>query len=127
MSTQRQKKLAKEIVKNLEREKPLNSGELVLSSGYSENTATRQIPAVFEQKGVVEELAKLGFDSNNAKRVVGEILNNSEDQHRLKAADMIFKVGGDYAPEKKDITTQGEKIGLTADKIAEINELALDE
>jgi hypothetical protein len=100
MATQRQKKLAKAIVENAVAEKPKNAKELVLSSGYDINTATRQVPAVFEQKGVVEELAKLGFNESNAKRVVGQILNTGEDPNRLKAADMIFKVNGSYAPEK---------------------------
>lgn len=51
---------------------------------------------------IQEELKKLGFDSNNAKRVVGEILNKelAEDKDRLKAADLIFKVQGEFAPEK---------------------------
>lgn len=52
---------------------------------------------------IVDELKKMGFDSNNAKRVVGEILNddvNPEPRDRLKAAELIFKVGGDFAPEK---------------------------
>ena len=100
MSTQLQKNLAQNIVKNVKAKKPKNAKELVLSSGYDINTATRQVPAVFEQKGVVEELAKLGFDENNAKRVVGEILNTGEEPNRLKAADMIFKVNATYAPEK---------------------------
>lgn len=51
---------------------------------------------------IQEELKKLGFDSNNAKRVVGEILNkeDAEDRDRLKAAETVFKVTGDFAPEK---------------------------
>ena len=51
---------------------------------------------------IVEELQKLGFDSNNAKRVVGEILNDetNEPKDRLKAAENVFKVHGDYAPDK---------------------------
>lgn len=51
---------------------------------------------------IVEALKELGFDSNNAKRVVGEILNNplSEESSRLKAASLIFDVNGDKAPEK---------------------------
>lgn len=48
------------------------------------------------------ELEILGFDSNTAKRVVGEILSQREvePQHRLKAADLVFKVQGDFAAEK---------------------------
>jgi len=51
---------------------------------------------------VQEELRKLGFDSNNAKRVVSEILNDdgAEPKDRLKAAEMVFKVNSDFAAEK---------------------------
>ena len=51
---------------------------------------------------IVNELKKLGFDSNNAKRVVSQILNDesAEPKDRLKASEMVFKVHGDYAPEK---------------------------
>lgn len=51
---------------------------------------------------IQEELRKLGFDSNNAKRVVSNILNDetAEAKDRLKASEIIFKVHGDFAPEK---------------------------
>lgn len=51
---------------------------------------------------IIEALKGLGFDSNNAKTVVAEILSDetNEPKDRLKAAEMIFKVHGDYAPEK---------------------------
>lgn len=55
------------------------------------------------QKPIIqEELKKLGFDSNNAKRVIGNILNSekAENRDRIKAAENVFKVHGDYAPEK---------------------------
>lgn len=51
---------------------------------------------------IQEELRKLGFDSNNAKRVISEILNDEtiEPKDRIKAAENVFKVHGDYAAEK---------------------------
>lgn len=51
---------------------------------------------------IIEALRELGFDSDNAKRVVGEILNNDslEPRDRIKAAENVFKVHGDYAPDK---------------------------
>ena len=54
-------------------------------------------------KPIIQEALKgLGFDSNNARRVVGELLDDVtvEAKDRLKAAEIIFKVGGDFAPEK---------------------------
>ena len=105
MATQRQKKLAKAIVENLKADKPKNAKELVVSSGYDITTAEKQVPAVFEQKGVIEELEKLGFSEVKAKEVVGTILTsaNEESNVRLKAADMVFKVNGTYAPEKSEV------------------------
>lgn len=55
-----------------------------------------------QKPAIQEELRKLGFDSNNAKRVISNILNDDslEPKDRIKAAENIFKVHGDYAPEK---------------------------
>lgn len=57
---------------------------------------------------IVQALTDLGFDSNNAKRVVGQILNDytAEPRDRLKAAELTFKVQGDMAPEKHLIVTK---------------------
>lgn len=51
---------------------------------------------------VLEELEKLGFNEDNAKRVVAEILNDKDEEGttRLNAADKVFKVMGTYAAEK---------------------------
>ena len=53
---------------------------------------------------IIEELKELGFDSNSAKRVVGKILLDEtiEPRDRLNAADKVFKVNADYAPEKHE-------------------------
>lgn len=102
MSTNLQKNLAREIVNNSKRKKPLNKKELVISSGYGAVTADRHAPEVIEQKGVQEELEILGFTIENAKKVVSEILldENNDPNARLKAADQVFKVHGAYAPVK---------------------------
>lgn len=113
MATNLQKNLANNIVKNLKRKKPLNKQELVESSGYSHNTATKQLPAVFEQKGVQEELKNLGFSEEKAKDVVSSIMNDPDvdAMARLKATDQVFKVKGSYAPEK----TQALNLNVKAD------------
>lgn len=102
MATIRQKKLAKAVVENINAAEPLNKQELVASVGYSDASADKKATEILESKGVQTELRKLGFDSDNAKKVVGEILDDVtvEPQHRLNAADKIFKVNGDYAPER---------------------------
>lgn len=112
MATERQRKLAKAIVENAVAKKPKNKKELLVSSGYSVISAEASPGVIIEQKGVQEELRILGFDSESAKKVVSEILNGDKiaPKDRLRAADMVFKVDGTYAPEKTDLTTKGEPL-----------------
>lgn len=69
---------------------------------------------------IIEALRELGFDSSNAKRVVGEILNDdtAEPKDRLSAADKVFKVNSDYAPEKH------VNVNVEAQMTPELKELA---
>lgn len=73
---------------------------------------------------ILEALKELGFDSNNAKRVVGEILNNTyaEERDRLKASEIIFKVHGDFAPDRL-ITANIEVIAETEEDKALVAQL----
>ncbi len=127
MSTQRQKKLARLIVENASLDKPLNGGRMLEKVGYSKNLV-KQPGRVLNADGVQEELEILGFTEANAKKVVQEIMldEKADRPSRLKAADMVFKVQGTYAPEKRDLTTKGEKIEggvdvqAIADKAAEL-------
>lgn len=101
MATTKQKRVAKLIIDNLSIDKPLNGGEMLEKVGYSEGI--QKYPSrVLDSEGVQEELRSLGFHEDNAKRVVGEILDSTEEQSqvRLKAAEMVFKVKGSFAPEK---------------------------
>lgn len=101
MGTLMQQKAAELTVEKVGKKKKLVKAEILAEAGFSK--AMQKNPdKVFDTEGFKEELAKLGFDSNNAKRVVAEILNKkyAEDKDRLKAADMIFTVHGDKAPDK---------------------------
>ncbi|MBI4151621.1 hypothetical protein HY496_01510 [Candidatus Woesearchaeota archaeon] len=77
--------------------------QLLIDSGYARSTASFESRKIIESAGVQEALKLLGFDEDNAKRVVGEILNDNRKraQDRLNAADKVFKVFGTYAPEKR--------------------------
>lgn len=102
MPTRLQENLAEEIIKDTKRKgKPRNKKELVVSSGYSVESANSSAHIIIEQKGVQEALAARGFSLERAKEVVGEILddNKAQNKDRLKAADMVMKVHGAYAPE----------------------------
>ena len=75
--------------------------------GYSVLTAQAKASDIIEGNGVQEELNNLGFSSEGAKKVVAEILykQTAKDNDRLKAADMVFDVHGDKAPEKHLVIT----------------------
>lgn len=102
MSTELQKNLALNIVKNAKRKKPLNKGQLVESVGYSKTVAEAKPQEIIDQKGVQDALNDYGFNVDKAKEVVGKIMNSEsvDPNPRLKAADMIFEVHGSYAPTK---------------------------
>ena len=104
MATQKQKRVAKLIVANASLDKPLNGGEIVENSGYGVSMS-KNPQVILNSEGVQDELEVLGFTEENAKKVVQQIMMSEEtdDNARLKAADMVFKVKGTYAPEKKKI------------------------
>jgi Holliday junction resolvasome RuvABC DNA-binding subunit len=108
MSTILQQKLAEAIVENLKATEPLNMGELLVKVGYSESIATTKPGQVMEAKGVKDALFRMGFNTDNANRVVAEILNDetNEPKDRLKAAELVYKVQGDFAPEKHMVVTK---------------------
>lgn len=119
MATLKQKNLAREIVNNMNSPNIKTAAELLVSAGYSEVTASATPGRTIEQKGVTQELKKLGFDEDTAKEVVADILiNGDEDRDRLKAAEMVFKVHGSFAPDKH-VT-----LNLTPEASPRIKELA---
>lgn len=83
-------------------DEPKTAGELLENVGYSHSVSIAKPGEIINQKGVKDALFALGFDSDNARRVVAEILNDEtvEPQIRLKAAGEVFKINGDYAAEK---------------------------
>ena len=111
MGTQKQKKLARNLVENLQRRKPKTGGEIVLDAGYSLEKS-KAPGRVIDAPGVKEELEILGFSEEKAKEVVGQILTDSEKDasSRLRAADMVFKVHGTYVKEQE--SQQGNTINF---------------
>lgn len=101
MPTIRQQKVARGLVDNLAAKKPATKQEIVENAGYSHKTATQMSKVIIESEGVKESLVSFGFNENKAKEVVAEILVAGEnDTVKLKAAEMIFKVHGTFAPDK---------------------------
>lgn len=102
MATPRQEKLAQVIVENALKDQPLNRQEMLEKVGYATSVAEHKPHEIFNSQGVQEELKKLGFDSNNAKRVIGEILNDesAENKDRLKAGELVLKTNGDLGNDR---------------------------
>lgn len=101
MATLRQKAVANAIVKNLQEGKVKPAKEVLESVGYG--TGLQNSPQrVLNSEGVQKELKILGFDEDTAKEVVADLLVDStvEPRDRLKAAEMVFKVHGTFAPVK---------------------------
>lgn len=117
MPTIKQKNLAKEIIANSVRAKPLNKGQLLAKVSYSAGLQ-KQPTRVIEAVGVQDALRELGFNEESAKQVVQEImLNDKVDPNaRLKATDQVFKVTGAYAPEKKEETVRIFDVSKILDK-----------
>lgn len=107
MPTLRQKRVAQEIVANLERDKPLNGGEIAAKVGYAKDMV-RHPKRVLESDGVKQELQVMGFTEVAADTVVQQILHNESEkaQDRLKAADLIYKRLSSYAPDKSDLNVK---------------------
>ena len=102
MSTQLQQDIAQAIVKNAKTKKYKYKKDLLVSVGVGELTAKKAQKRTIEQKGVKEELKKLGFSEEGAKKVVEEIMYDSKVQPtaRLQATRQVFEVHGTFAPEK---------------------------
>jgi ribosome maturation protein Sdo1 len=102
MPTQLQRKLAKRIVETADQVPPISKGDLLESAGYSRETANASAERQITLKGTQQALQELGFHPDAAKQVVQEILHRGKsEKNRLTAADMVFKVSGTYAPEKR--------------------------
>lgn len=106
MATLRQKRLAEEIVKSAKSKKKVTANTMLVNVGYAKSVAEHKPAEILDAKGVQEELENLGFDVESAKKVVKSILIKGREENRLKAAQEIFKVQGEYAPEKHLVLTK---------------------
>lgn len=80
----------------------------MLDAGYK--FGSTHDPSKYIQTPVVQDaLAEAGFDSNLAKKRVGNVLKNTKSEDMvLRSAKLIFDVNGDLAPQKV------EAINITA-------------
>ena len=78
----------------------LTDAEIVRAAGYKQSI--EDAPAkVLGNPGVLEALDDLGFNEDTAKKVIAKILNSNEskDENKIRAADLVFKVKGSYAAD----------------------------
>lgn len=108
----RQRRAAKLIIEAAQGNPLLNTdAKIVVAAGYA-NSCKDSPYKVLDTSGVKEALSDYGFNSETAKKVVSYILENgeAENRDRLKAADMVFKVGGDYASDKNNAVLNASPI-----------------
>jgi len=88
--------------------------EVLVFTGYSEKTAAGYPGTIVGQKGVREELKRLGIQEDlelAAKAIVAEILLLGEESNRLRAAEIIFKVLGAYnQPKRLEVNDFWERV-----------------
>lgn len=107
MSSQKQKKLAKQIAQDIANGTERTDKDLVTSVGYSEITADAHSKRTLESQGLKDELEKLGINLDEADSVVRSILKSPTvyemvtPDNQLRAADMIYKRLGAYAASDK--------------------------
>lgn len=120
MPTVRQRKLAKKIVETLDSDENPTLGSLVESVGYDETTAKSKPGEIIDSVGVQEALKDLGFTIESADQVVKDILfKGKKEESKLKAADLMYKRLGGYAPDRS--------ISLNLNKTEEVSNIDLDE
>lgn len=73
--------------------------QLLVASGYSEMSAQASAAELLAKPQVRQLLANI-FTEENAKAVISEVLISGQEQNRLKAAELVLKVFGSFAPVK---------------------------
>lgn len=104
MVSQKQRKVAQNLIENLTLDKPKTSGEIVESSGYGKSM--RLFPGrILESKGVKEELRRLGFSIEAADQVIWKLLHTAKKEDtKIKAAQEVYKRMGAYEDTKQGAT-----------------------
>lgn len=97
--TERQRKLGEIVAEAFINGEVLTDKALAQEAGYAGGASVATLP----DKKLAESLKLAMFSVDNAQEIVGEIMANPDNSaaDRLKAADMVFKSFGSYAPEKK--------------------------
>ena len=110
--TERQKRLAIEIIENEKREKPLNKTQLLERSGYTTITAKASADKILSSEGLQQAFANNGIDSNRITKVLqdaleanqtsafqGEIHKSDSPDHKIRMS--ALNLIGDFAGLKK--------------------------
>jgi hypothetical protein len=104
MSTILQQNLAREIVKNATRKKPLNKGKLLEIAGYDKTTAEATPTKIIEQKGVKDALREWGLTEELiASSLVDDI--RDKPKNRSKELSLGAEILGMKAKENDVVPT----------------------
>jgi len=98
--TVKQKALAHIVADAINNGSDKSQAELIKQAGYSDVSAENP-KIIFGTPGFKHELAKLGFSLQAADQQVNNLLvNGTKEETKLKAADLIYKRLGGYAPDR---------------------------
>lgn len=122
MPTLRQKLVAKKVAEKIQNSEPIVMKEILAETGYSPGMQ-KNPEQILSSEGVQQELQKRGISLEDADTEVGVILKAGENMEKLKAADLVYKRLGGYAPDKSinlnvDLTINDEAIDKLADILA---------
>lgn len=98
------------IVDSVRARKDISKAEIVRQAGYSKQQE-KSPTNVLASEGVKIALAELGFTLDRADETVASILTGkrTKDETKLKAADIIYKRLGGYAPDKSiSVSVKGD-------------------
>ncbi|SRR6266481_8451270 len=123
MGTVKQRIVARRVAKAINDGEQITGAQILADANYSLEVQKKP-GTILNSPGVKEELDKLGFSEENARMVVGQILSDDtvRPEPRLKAAELVFKVHGSFAPEKhenKNLNVNVEVGGIDLQKLAD--------
>lgn len=105
----RQKRLAREAVKSLVSEKPRKTTkkQLLEMAGYNGDDRKRFNTPGYKT-ALIKEFEKQGITDEKITKKLQDLLNHENYQAVTNALDKIFKIRGDYAPQRSETKLTGE-------------------
>jgi len=94
-ATEKQKKVAQELIKNLQSDKPLNRSKLLEKVGYARSTARHKTPYIIESKAVQDlvrpVIERMEIERNRALEILPKKIGRASYGDAIQAVDKLTK------------------------------------